>query len=246
MTCDSLSRTRPQAIEMLASCQASSKYFSDFDFQQLITLAKELTILRFKERETVLFQGEPATFFGVILKGALASVVSAERTGQVRGVGEVIGEMALFAGGTRSASMEATQDGYLAVFSFAQLDHLYKSHRDLADKLSRQLALAALEKQAPNFGALSKADVEDGVGELLSRRTQRAAETPVRTAPRPRAAAPFTLQRPATSRAVPRLLGNGPRRGVGRRYGRHARVLRVPCYVMLCYVPWRAMVCAVA
>ena len=46
---------------MIAACQEHSKYFSDFDFQQLITLAKELTILHFKTHETVLFQGEPAT-----------------------------------------------------------------------------------------------------------------------------------------------------------------------------------------
>ena len=109
---------------MLAACQECSKHFSDFDFQQLIDLAKELTILYFKEGETVLFQGEPATFFGVILKGALVPVVGAEAVGTARGVGEVIGEMALFSGGTRNVSLVATVDGYLAVFSFAQLDRL--------------------------------------------------------------------------------------------------------------------------
>ena len=57
-----------EAIELLASCQECSRYFSDFDFRQLITLSKELTILHFRERETVLYQGEPATFFGVVLK----------------------------------------------------------------------------------------------------------------------------------------------------------------------------------
>ena len=41
---------------------------------------KELTILHFRERETVLYQGEPATFFGVVLKGALVPVVGGERT----------------------------------------------------------------------------------------------------------------------------------------------------------------------
>ena len=110
-----------QAIELLAACQEHSKYFSDFDFQQLIDLAKELTILYFKDGETVLFQGEPATFFGVILKGALVPVAGDRPLGPLRTVGEVIGEMALFQGGTRGSSIVAREDGYLAVFAFAQL-----------------------------------------------------------------------------------------------------------------------------
>ena len=113
-----------------------------------ITLAKELTILRFKEGDTVLYQGEPATFFGVLLKGELVPVVGGERlTQSQRGIGEVIGEMSLFTGGTRNVSVEAAADGYLAVFSFAQLELLQRANRSLADKLVRQLALAALEKQ---------------------------------------------------------------------------------------------------
>ena len=76
-----------QAIELLSACQACSKYFTDFDFQQLITLAKELTILHFREREVVLCQGEPATFFGVVLKGALVPVVGDAKMGAARGVG---------------------------------------------------------------------------------------------------------------------------------------------------------------
>ena len=118
-----------------------------------ITLAKELTILRFKEGDTVLYQGEPATFFGVLLKGELVPVVGGERlTQSQRGIGEVIGEMSLFTGGTRNVSVEAAADGYLAVFSFAQLELLQRANRSLADKLVRQLALAALEKQMGTDG----------------------------------------------------------------------------------------------
>ena len=102
-----------QAIELLSACQACSKYFTDFDFQQLITLAKELTILHFREREVVLCQGEPATFFGVVLKGALVPVVGDAKMGAARGVGEVIGEMALFSGGTRNVTVEAVSQDHL-------------------------------------------------------------------------------------------------------------------------------------
>ena len=120
---------------MIAACQEHSQYFSDFDFQQLITLAKELTILHFKERETILFQGEPATFFGVVLKGAVVPVAGGAPIGPARGVGEVIGEMALFSGGTRNVSIESSLDGYLAVFAFAQLEQLRASDPPLYDKV---------------------------------------------------------------------------------------------------------------
>ena len=80
-------RHTSQAIELLAQTQECSKYFRDFDFQQLLDLVHELTILYFKEGETVLFQGEPASFFGVVLKGALTPVVGDESVGASRGVG---------------------------------------------------------------------------------------------------------------------------------------------------------------
>ena len=60
--------------------------------------------------------------------------------------------MSLFTGGTRNVSVEAAADGYLAVFSFAQLELLQRANRSLADKLVRQLALAALEKQMGTDG----------------------------------------------------------------------------------------------
>ena len=141
-----------QAIELLAQCQECSKYFRDFDFQQLLDLVHELDILRFKENETVLFQGEPATFFGVILRGSLMPVIGGAPVGAARSVGEVIGEMALFSGGTRNVSIVAAQDGYLAVFAFAQLERLKESNPSLANKINAQLALAALEKQLETEG----------------------------------------------------------------------------------------------
>ena len=84
--------------------------------------------------------------------------------------------MSLFSGGTRNVSVEAAQDGYLAVFSFAQLERLHRTNKVLADKLSRQLALAALEKQTQtdgrNFYSLSGSEIERGVNQLLAKRAE--------------------------------------------------------------------------
>ena len=153
-----------------------SKYFRDFDFQQLLDLVHELTILYFKEGETVLFQGEPATFFGVVLKGALTPVVGDESVGASRSVGDIIGEMSLFSGGTRNVSIVASQDGYLAVVPFTQLERLKQTNPSLAIKLNKQLASAALEKQLQTDGTeisrLSPEQREHGLQELLARQEQ--------------------------------------------------------------------------
>ena len=57
------------AIDLLAKTQECSKYFCDFSPQELVTLARTLTVLHFQVEDTVLYQGEPATFFAVVLEG---------------------------------------------------------------------------------------------------------------------------------------------------------------------------------
>lgn len=63
-----------KATLLLAQTQQCSKYFRDFDFQQLLTLAHELSVLEFAEGEKIIVESEQATFFGVILEGSLAPV----------------------------------------------------------------------------------------------------------------------------------------------------------------------------
>lgn len=72
--------------------------------------------------------GEPATFFAVVLEGALAPIVDGTALkDNARGVGELVGELALFHGGTRQASLVATADGVLAAFQFDELERLRAS-----------------------------------------------------------------------------------------------------------------------
>ena len=65
-----------KATLLLAQTQQCSQYFRDFDFQQLLTLAHELSVLEFVEGEKIFVENEQATFFGVILEGSLAPVPS--------------------------------------------------------------------------------------------------------------------------------------------------------------------------
>ena len=64
-----------KAVALLAKCQECSAHFNNFTPTELVTLARTLAVLHFKAEEKILLQGEPATFFAVVLEGALAPVV---------------------------------------------------------------------------------------------------------------------------------------------------------------------------
>ena len=66
------------AISLLARTQECSAHFRDFAPAELVTLANTLTVMHFKDGDTLLCQGEPATFFGVVLEGSVAPVVNSE------------------------------------------------------------------------------------------------------------------------------------------------------------------------
>eukprot|EP00966_Prymnesium_polylepis_P001593 36826-Prymnesium_polylepis.1 len=160
-----------QALQLLQQTQLKSAYFKDFDFQQLIDLSHNLSIIEFKKGDTVFSQGEPATFYAVLLQGTLKPVAGGQQVGTNRVVGELLGEMALFEGGTRTASLIADADGYLAAFQFAQLEQLKGSNPSLAKKMNVQLASAALGKKYEARGvsltSLSESDLATEIDILL-------------------------------------------------------------------------------
>ena len=99
-----------------------------------------------------------------------------------RGVGEVVGEMALFNGGTRGASLVATQPGFLAVFQFEELVRLRKANDEqqkaIARKLNGQLAHAALAKQLEASGeTLSEWERQERIVDLRLRQVEQHWET---------------------------------------------------------------------
>ena len=118
-------------------------------------------MLNFDAGERVVVQGEPATFFGVVLQGSLTVTVDDQDVGiPPRGEGELIGEMSLFNGGLRTASMAGGTEGYLAVVQFSKLERLKRTNEPLATKLSQGLAIVVLERQLPAEG-LDLADLSD-------------------------------------------------------------------------------------
>lgn len=102
----------------------------------------------FKQNDHVFVQGEPASFFGVLLMGRLVPMVAEVVIGAPRSLGEVIGEMALFEGGVRNANLVAEDDGWLAVIKFDQLERLKRSDATLHERVSTKLAQARRRPRA--------------------------------------------------------------------------------------------------
>ena len=143
-----------EVLELLERSQQCSPHLRDLDAEELTALSREMTVLRFRAGETLVVQGEPATFFGVVLEGSLTPVVGGRpAAGCERGIGEIIGEMSLFAGGTRNGSLVGASAGLIAVYQFAELERLKRRNGRLALKVNTQLARAALSKRLEMEGA---------------------------------------------------------------------------------------------
>jgi predicted acylesterase/phospholipase RssA/CRP-like cAMP-binding protein len=131
----------------LATRLASVEPFQEFDEPSLRALASELPVVPLATGEALVRRGDDADSLFVILDGRLSVLLDdEERDGQPLaelGPGEVVGEVALIAGGKRSATVRAAVPATLARLPAALLDRLLATHpamaTRLADLVSRRL-----------------------------------------------------------------------------------------------------------
>lgn len=123
-------------LQLLVDAQECRRQWSGFSEAELERLLDDggLTLQRFRRREVVMKTGEAATFFGIVLQGTLAIDVGIKKL--LKYPGHLLGEMALFNGGLRSADCIATSDGVVATMTFRQLEALKTS----ADKTTKAVA----------------------------------------------------------------------------------------------------------
>jgi predicted acylesterase/phospholipase RssA/CRP-like cAMP-binding protein len=146
--------TRPSDSD-LAARLASVELLQELDEPSRRALASELELLQLAAGDALVRQGEDADSFFVVLDGRLSVVLDhAAREGQPLaelGAGEVVGEVALIAGGKRSATVRALELSTLARLPVAALDRLLAVHPGLAPRLadlvSRRLRQAQLATQ---------------------------------------------------------------------------------------------------
>jgi CRP-like cAMP-binding protein len=141
--------------------------FSSSELEQLVE-ARGLSLQRFERGELVMKRGEAATFFGVVLQGTLA--IDVGDTKFLKYPGQLVGEMALFNGGLRSADCSATSDGVIATMTFQQLEAMKASPelrtRAVAEKINLLIAHCALrkflsEQQGVDAESVSLAEVDE-------------------------------------------------------------------------------------
>jgi predicted acylesterase/phospholipase RssA/CRP-like cAMP-binding protein len=114
--------------------------FQELDQASLRALASELRVLQLAAGDALVRQGDDADSLFVILEGRLS--VLFEHDGGERqqltelGAGDVVGEVALIAGGKRSATVSAAEPSTLASLPVALLDRLLRMHPDMASRLA--------------------------------------------------------------------------------------------------------------
>ncbi|KAL1527429.1 hypothetical protein AB1Y20_016095 [Prymnesium parvum] len=161
-----------KSLELLLRAQECGREWRGFSSEELCTLVREggMVVQRFYREETLLRLGEAGTFFGVVLQGTVA-VRQADTVTSLKYPGQLLGELALFNGGLRSADLVTTsgdkrRPGYVATMSFYSLERSKASGSDaaraVAEKLNALLARCVLSRS----GA---ADDEAALAELYEK-----------------------------------------------------------------------------
>ncbi|ODT27428.1 MAG: hypothetical protein ABS54_06010 [Hyphomicrobium sp. SCN 65-11] len=141
----------------MSSSLASIDIFSDLQPDERAALANELTVLRLARGEVLVRQGAPADALFIVESGRFEVTVAGrdQRDQPIAelGGGAPIGEIAFFAGGTRTATVTAARDSVVMKLSREQFDRLCARHPTiwprLAATLARRLADQTAGRSAP-------------------------------------------------------------------------------------------------
>jgi hypothetical protein len=104
------------AVKLMGKVQSRSQFWKGFTPEECKLMGAEVEIIRYKAGERIMRTGDQADFVALILSGnarveVVEPVTGEKRTAGVFGGGSLIGEMALWEGGTRSADVVATGGG---------------------------------------------------------------------------------------------------------------------------------------
>ncbi|KAK3289169.1 hypothetical protein CYMTET_3386 [Cymbomonas tetramitiformis] len=142
-----------EAVWLLTNMQATSSHFQGFTPSELEVLVTKMLVLCLKGGEPLMSQGEESTFYALMLSGEAKIVVQGEDkstppvTVASLKAGEIIGEMALFDGGVRSATVTCIEEeNVVAIMHFDNLKALISSHPELGMKLVKQALSISVQR----------------------------------------------------------------------------------------------------
>jgi len=138
--------------------------FRDLPDKYIKLLAAYFKIIRVKKGEVVFYQHDESTDFYIVLEGKLQAYISNEEGEDLVLAlfkpGDVFGEMSLFDGKPRSATVEAKEDSVLGVLSRKKFIEILKENSTIAIELLR-IMVKRLREADKMIEALAFFDVSD-------------------------------------------------------------------------------------
>jgi hypothetical protein len=125
-------------IALLTEAQTHANSFVGY-LENVDALADALSIVRIQEGETIMAQGETGTWVGILLRGTLDVIVGGKAVFTIM-PGNFVGEMILWTGGVRQATVVAGGEGVIATILVSELNELAQSNPALASKLLQSTA----------------------------------------------------------------------------------------------------------
>lgn len=157
---------RDQMVEVLP------KLFGEFDEGMLQDLQSKMAWRSLRRGELLCYQGEPSDSFYIIISGRL-QVLIRDATGSSRQVGEMsqgesVGEMGVFTGEPRSATIIASRDSELLEFSREEFEEFTRRYPELMRRMTqlliRRLQRASRQIRTANLSTnILLAPASDGV-----------------------------------------------------------------------------------
>ena len=135
-----------EAVEMLHSCRRYDGAWRSFSSAELERLAEAMIMMRVDEGEHIVMAGEAASFVGVIAVGS-ADVCIGDKVVATAEAGMVVGEMAVFRGGVRSADVVSSNSStIIGAVPLAALETLNARDPELALQLLRLCVSSSASK----------------------------------------------------------------------------------------------------
>ena len=159
-------------MENAASLLVQSPLFAGIDPATAAEVARRMVRKTYRRGQTLFHQGDPGDALYVVVDGSVAVVVSNENGDRMVLTTlfppDLLGEISLLDGGSRSAGAEACEDTAVYILSRAAFLETLREHPALADPLLRSLGglVRRLSEQASDFVFL---DLPGRVAKVLLR-----------------------------------------------------------------------------
>ncbi|HEV2888958.1 MAG TPA: Crp/Fnr family transcriptional regulator [Frankiaceae bacterium] len=144
-------------MEDVVALLRDTEVFAGFDLAALGQLAQRMVRRTYRRGEALFHQGDPGDALYVVLEGSVAVVVTSENGDRMVLTTlvppDVLGEIALLDGGSRSASAEAVEETTALVLSRAAFLELVRDQPSFVEQLLRILGalVRRLSEQASDF-----------------------------------------------------------------------------------------------